>query len=184
MPLFQGGRSTSISFGESGTASVIAQAARGEEPGYLARLIVEAEPAPRTRMRAALRGDCHTHSDWSDGGSPPREMAEAARDLGHEWIALTDHSPRLSSRRTHARAAGGTTRPCGPAERRTRPFRILTGEVDILEDGTLDQRDDLLGELDVVLASVHSKLRMAAEEMTSRMLTAVSSPHVDVLGHW
>jgi putative hydrolase len=98
MPLFQGGRSTSISFGESGTASVIAQAARGEEPGYPARLIVEAEPAPRTRMRAALRGDCHTHSDWSDGGSPPREMAEAARDLGHEWIALTDHSPRLSSR--------------------------------------------------------------------------------------
>ena len=47
-------------------------------------------------LRAALRGDCHTHSDWSDGGSPPREMAEAARDLGHEWIALTDHSPRLT----------------------------------------------------------------------------------------
>ncbi|HTX85207.1 MAG TPA: hypothetical protein VME44_23735, partial [Streptosporangiaceae bacterium] len=66
-----------------------------------------------------------------------------------------------------------------------RAFRILTGiEVDILEDGTLDQRGDLLDELDVVLASVHPKLRMAAQEMTSRMLTAVSSPHADVLGHW
>src|SRR5580658_2153412 len=64
------------------TAEVIEQAARGEQPDYLARLIEQAEHAPRTAMRAALRGDCHTHSDWSDGGSPPREMAEAARDLG------------------------------------------------------------------------------------------------------
>ena len=64
------------------------------------------------------------------------------------------------------------------------PFRILTGiEVDILEDGTLDQRDDLLAEPDVVVASVHSKLRMPAGEMTARMVTAVASPHVDVLGH-
>ncbi len=64
------------------------------------------------------------------------------------------------------------------------PFRILTGiEVDILEDGTLDQRDDLLGRLDVVVASVHSKLRMPAEPMTSRMVAAVANPHVDVLGH-
>src|SRR5215472_18990957 len=78
------------------TASAIAQAAGGQRPEYLARLEAEYQPPPRTAMRAALRGDCHTHSDWSDGGSSPFEMAEAARVLGHEWIALTDHSPRLT----------------------------------------------------------------------------------------
>src|SRR5690348_17380601 len=112
-------------------------------------------------------------------------MAAAARDLGHEWIALTDHSPRLT-------VASGLS-----AERlreqlelirglnaELAPFRILTGiEVDILEDGSLDQSEDLLGQLDVVVASVHSKLRMPAEPMTARMVAAVSSPHVDVLGH-
>jgi putative hydrolase len=167
------------------TAEVITQAAQGVEPAYLARLIEEAEQVPRTGMRAALRGDCHTHSDWSDGGSPPAEMAEAAGQLGHEWIALTDHSPRLT-------VANGLS-----PERLERqlqlvarlnaelaPFRILTGiEVDILEDGSLDQRDDLLGQLDLVVASVHSKLRMPAEPMTHRMLVAVANPHVDVLGH-
>jgi putative hydrolase len=64
------------------------------------------------------------------------------------------------------------------------PFRILTGiEVDILEDGTLDQADDILGRLDVVVASVHSKLRMEKEQMTRRMVTAIANPHTDVLGH-
>ena len=78
------------------TAQVVAEAARGQTPSYLARLVAEQPPSPRDQLRAALRGDCHTHSDWSDGGSPPREMAETARDLGHDWIALTDHSPRLT----------------------------------------------------------------------------------------
>ncbi len=167
------------------TAEVIVQAGAGREPAYLTRLLAEAEVAEPTGMRAALRGDCHAHSDWSDGGSPPREMAEAARELGHEWIALTDHSPRLT-------VANGLTaqRLEEQLELVTRlnselaPFRILTGiEVDILEDGTLDQRGDLLGQLDMVVASVHSKLRMPAEEMTPRMVAAVSNPHVDVLGH-
>ena len=167
------------------TAEAIAQAAGGGEPDYLRRLLGEAPPVDPTALRAALRGDCHTHSDWSDGGSPPQEMAEAARDLGHEWIALTDHSPRLT-------VASGLSaeRLCAQLElvsqlnARLAPFRILTGiEVDILEDGTLDQRDDLLGQLDVVVASVHSSLRMPAGPMTDRMVAAVSSPHVDVLGH-
>ena len=167
------------------TAEAIAQAAGGQEPDYLRRLLGEVPPAARTALRAALRGDCHTHSDWSDGGSPPQEMAEAARDIGHEWVALTDHSPRLT-------VASGLSaeRLCAQLElvsqlnARLAPFRILTGiEVDILEDGTLDQRDDLLGQLDVVVASVHSILRMPAGPMTGRMVAAVSSPHVDVLGH-
>ncbi len=167
------------------TAEVVAQAAAGEQPEYLSRLLDEAPPPDRSPMRAALRGDCHTHSDWSDGGSPPREMAEAARELGHDWVALTDHSPRLtvanglSAKRLHeqldlVRALNAELAP----------FRILTGiEVDILEDGTLDQSEELLGQLDVVVASVHSQLRMPAAEMTPRMVAAVSSPHVDVLGH-
>ena len=132
-----------------------------------------------------LKRRCRPAFVWSDGGSPPREMAEAARALGHEWIALTDHSPRLT-------VANGLT-----AERletqlelidalnaELAPFRILTGiEVDILEDGSLDQREDLLARLDVVVASVHSLLRMPAGPMTKRMVAAIRNPHVDVLGH-
>ena len=174
------------------TAEVITQAAAGQQPSYLAKLVDEAAAAPGdgprpgpTALRAALRGDCHTHSDWSDGGSPPGEMAEAARGLGHEWIALTDHSPRLT-------VANGLTAErlqaqldlIGRLNASLAPFRILTGiEVDILDDGSLDQHDDLLGRLDVVVASVHSKLRMPAGPMTERMVAAVRNPHVDVLGH-
>ncbi len=169
----------------STTAQVIAEAAAGRQPGYLTRLLDE-QPAPaRDPMRDALRGDCHTHSDWSDGGSPPREMAEAARALGHEWIALTDHSPRLtvanglSAARLEAQLELVETLNAELA-----PFRILTGiEVDILEDGSLDQRDDLLARLDVVVASVHSVLRMPAGPMTTRMVAAIRNPHTDVLGH-
>src|SRR6202034_336166 len=167
------------------TAGVIAAAAAGERPEYLVRLEAEYQPPPRTAMRGALRGDCHTHSDWSDGGSPPREMAEAARVLGHEWTALTDHSPRLtvanglSAERLMAQLA-----LIEELNAELAPFRILSGiEVDILEDGGLDQREDLLARLDVVVASVHSKLRMPAGPMTKRMLAAVGNPHVDVLGH-
>jgi len=168
------------------TAGVITQAAHGEQPSYLDRLRQEAPPAAgRPALRAALRGDCHTHSDWSDGGSPPREMAEAARDLGHDWIALTDHSPRLTvaSGLSPERLRAQLTL-VSQLNRELAPFRILTGiEVDILDDGALDQSEELLGRLDVVVASVHSQLRMPAGQMTERMVTAVSNPHVDVLGH-
>jgi putative hydrolase len=167
------------------TAEAIEQAARGQEPDYLTKLLGEALPSARTSLRAALRGDCHTHSDWSDGGSPPREMAEAARDLGHEWIALTDHSPRLTVAR--GLSAERLSAQLGLVEElnaELAPFRILTGiEVDILDDGSLDQRDDLLARLDVVVASVHSHLRMDPGPMTERMVVAVRNPHVDVLGH-
>jgi putative hydrolase len=167
------------------TAEVIAQAAAGQEPAYLRRLLDEADQPPPTAMRAALHGDCHVHSDWSDGGSPPGEMAEAARGLGHEWVALTDHSPRLSV--ANGLSAERLVKQLELVSRlnaQLAPFRILTGiEVDILDDGSLDQRADLLAELDMVVASVHSKLRMPAAEMTSRMVTAVSNPNVDVLGH-
>jgi putative hydrolase len=167
------------------TSEVISQAASGVEPAYLRRLLDDAEQAPCSAMRSALRGDCHCHSDWSDGGSPPQEMADAAQALGHEWIALTDHSPRLtvanglSVERLEAQLA-----LLEKLNGQLAPFRILSGiEVDILEDGALDQREDLLARLDMVVASVHSQLRMPAEPMTKRMITAIANPHVDVLGH-
>jgi putative hydrolase len=167
------------------TATVIAEAAAGAEPAYLTRLLSEQQPLPPTGLRAALRGDCHTHSDWSDGGSPPLEMAEAARDLGHDWIALTDHSPRLTvANGLSADRLRTQLELVSELNARLAPFRILTGiEVDILEDGSLDQEEGLLAQLDVVVASVHSKLRMPAEPMTGRMVTAVHNPHVTVLGH-
>jgi putative hydrolase len=167
------------------TADVITQAATGHEPAYLTELLGHAEPGPANAMRDALRGDCHTHSTWSDGGSPPDEMAEAAQALGHEWMALTDHSPRLTvANGLSVERLQEQLELIGRLNARLAPFRILTGiEVDILEDGNLDQREDLLARLDVVVASVHSKLRMPAREMTPRMVAAVSNPHVDVLGH-
>ncbi len=168
------------------TAAVITQAAAGEQPEYLTKLLAEAPaPAPKAGLRAALRGECHTHSDASDGGSPIREMAEAARDLGHEWMALTDHSPRLTvANGLSADRLIAQLEQVAKLNAELAPFRVLTGiEVDILEDGGLDQRDDLLERLDVVVASVHSKLRMPEKEMTRRMVAAVSNPLVDVLGH-
>ena len=168
------------------TAEVIEEAVAGEQPHYLARLLDEAPPPPpETELRGKLRGDGHSHSDWSDGGSPPWEMAGTARDLGHEWIALTDHSPRLTV--ANGLSAERLIRQFGVVHALNddlAPFRVLTGiEVDILDDGSLDQREDLLAELDVVVASVHSKLRMPSGPMTERMVAAVRNPNVDVLGH-
>jgi putative hydrolase len=137
------------------------------------------------RLRAALRGDCHLHSDWSDGGSPVEVMARTARDLGHQWAALTDHSPRLiAARGLSPDRLREQLRVVAALNRELAPFRLLTGiECDILEDGGLDQEPELLDELDLVVASMHSKLRMDAPAMTRRLLTAVGNPRVDVLGH-
>jgi putative hydrolase len=167
------------------TGQVIAQAAAGREPEYLTRLLGGGRPAAPTALRTAMRGDCHTHSDWSDGGSPPLEMALAARDLGHEWIALTDHSPRLTvASGLSADRLRSQLDLISELNATLAPFRIRPGiEVDILEDGSLDQTDELLGRLDVVVASVHSKLRMPAAPMTERMIAAIRNPHTDVLGH-
>jgi putative hydrolase len=167
------------------TAQVITEAAAGQQPGYLTQLLASQPPPAPDAMRAALRGDCHVHSDWSDGGSPPREMAEAARVLGHEWIALTDHSPRLTvANGLSAERLEAQLDLVASLNEDLAPFRILTGiEVDILEDGALDQREDLLARLDVVVASVHSLLRMPAGPMTKRMVAAIRNPHTDVLGH-
>jgi putative hydrolase len=169
------------------TERVILEALNGLEPGYLRRLEDASGPlaAGGEALRAALRGDCHTHSDWSDGGSPIDVMAKTARDLGHDYVVLTDHSQRLTVARglSPARLAQ-QLEVVGELNEQLAPFRILTGmEVDILEDGALDMGDEVLARLDVVVASVHSKLRMPADEMTRRMVAAVANPHADILGH-
>jgi putative hydrolase len=170
------------------TALVIGESLRGEEPNYLRR-VADLDGVPvadgARQLRAALRGDCHVHSDWSDGGSPIDEMARAARDLGHEYMVLTDHSPRLKvARGLTAERLREQLDVVAELNEKLAPFRILTGiECDINEDGTLDQEPALLAQLDLVVGSVHSKLRMPAEEMTPRMVAAISNPHLDVLGH-
>ncbi|MFJ8979380.1 PHP domain-containing protein [Streptomyces sp. NPDC102282] len=170
------------------TAKVIREAVGGATPAYLKSLEAEAS-APLASggeaLLAALRGDCHLHSDWSDGGSPIAEMGRTAIELGHEWAVLTDHSPRLTV------ANGLSTERLleqlavvAELNEQWAPFRLLTGiECDILADGSLDQDPDVLERLDVVVVSVHSKLRMDRAAMTERMLAAVRSPHADVLGH-
>lgn len=175
------------------TAAIVSEALAGNVPLYLQELeqalkdrLPGLVPTPEAiAIRAALRGDCHTHSDWSDGGATIEEMAQAAIELGHQYMVLTDHSPRL-------RVANGLS-----AERLRKqldvvaglnhlfaPFRILTGiEVDILPDGRLDQEDELLARLDIVVGSVHSELRMPTDPMTERMVRAIANPHLDILGH-
>jgi putative hydrolase len=167
------------------TALVIAQAWSGREPEVLIELRSAAEDLGGGALRSALKGDLHLHSNWSDGSAPISEMMATAKALGHEYCALTDHSPRLS-------VANGLS----PERLRRQldvideirgkfaPMRILTGiEVDILDDGSLDQEPELLARLDVVVASVHSKLSMDAAAMTRRMVRAVSGGQANILGH-
>jgi putative hydrolase len=183
------GRLQSVPGVGKSTALAITEALAGDVPAYLAKLETEPPPialdAPAQALLDQLRGDCHSHSDWSDGGSPIRDMAEAARDLGHSYLVLTDHSARLTvAHGLDAERLRNQLDVVGALNKEMAPFRILTGiEVDILEDGALDQDEDLLAELDVVVASVHSKLRMDGPAMTRRMLAAIENPHTDILGH-
>ncbi|MFD5864673.1 PHP domain-containing protein [Agromyces sp. NPDC127015] len=171
------------------TFAVIAQALAGEVPERLADLRAKAGLSPAgaaaTGLRAELRGDLHAHTEWSDGTTSLAVMAKAAEAQGLEYLAITDHSPSL-------RVANGLS-----AERLSEQqelievvqagipnLRLLAGiEVDILLDGALDQTPEMLDRLDVVVGSVHSKLRMERAEMTARMLRAIADPHLNVLGH-
>jgi putative hydrolase len=170
------------------TAGVIGEALADRVPTYLLALEERAAGIPSGpvgELLRSLRGDCHSHSDWSDGGSPIEEMASTAKGLGRAYQALTDHSPRLTvAHGVNAEDLRRQIEVVSQLNERLAPFRLLTGiEVDILEDGTLDQEEELLAQLDVGVASVHSKLRMESPQMTRRMLAAVNNPHVDILGH-
>jgi putative hydrolase len=170
------------------TERTILESLRGEAPVYLRRLeATEGKPLAEgaAELRAALKGDLHAHTEASDGHASIEEMAAAAIELGHEYLVISDHSPRLtianglSTERLLAQLETIAT-----LNRQLAPFRLLTGiEVDINEDGSLDQSPEVLSRLDVVVGSIHSELRMPAAPMTRRMVTALANPHLDVLGH-
>jgi putative hydrolase len=170
------------------TFEVISEALEGGVPSYLEALR-EKGSAPLASggedLLAALRGDLHSHSEWSDGTTPIDDMVSAAAMLGRDYLALTDHSPHLT-------VANGLT-----VERLERQLEVVEGinaaspglrllsgiEVDILDEGDLDQTPQMLDRLDVVVASVHSKLKMERAPMTARMLGAIRNPNTNVLGH-
>jgi len=170
------------------TEAVIRETLEGKIPEYLKSLEEQAtEPLVDggVEVRAALRGDLHSHSDWSDGGSPIEEMVVTAMELGHDYLVLTDHSPRLTI--ANGLSSERLSEQLGVVERinsAVGDFRLLKGiEVDILEDGALDQSAEMLSRLDLRVASVHSKLKMPTAPMTRRMVAAVKNPRTNVLGH-
>ena len=170
------------------TERTVLESLRGEEPVYLRRLeAVGATPLAEgaAALRSALRGDCHAHTVASDGGASIREMAEAAIELGHSYLAITDHSPRLTvANGLSPERLRAQLEEIAALNAELSPFRLLTGiEVDINEDGSLDQDPDLLAQLDVVVGSVHSALRSEERAMTVRMVTALANPNLDILGH-
>ena len=182
-------RLTSIDDVGKTSAEVIRQALDGQVPDYLAKLRSTGQgplvPGGE-EVRAQLLGDLHTHSDWSDGGSPIDVMARTAQRLGHQYMALTDHSPRLTVANglSAERLAEQLDVAAEVDDSLDDDFRLLRGiEVDINEDGTLDQTPEMLARLDVVVASVHSKLRMDRIGMTRRMLKAAADPSTNILGH-
>jgi len=170
------------------TSAVVLEASTGAVPEKLADLR-EKGKRPLVKggeeLRAQLRGDLHAHSNWSDGGSPISEMVKAARGLGHDYLALTDHSPRLTvARGLTAERLTEQLSVVAEINDRVDAFRLLPAiEVDILEDGGLDQTRTMLDQLEIVVASVHSKLRADSETMTVRMVGGIANPHTNVLGH-
>ncbi|NGN95815.1 PHP domain-containing protein [Nocardioides sp. KC13] len=186
------GTLTELSGVGASTAKVITEAARGEVPQRL-QDTERVHGGPLTeagageRLRSRLRGDLHSHSDWSDGGSPIEEMAFTAIELGHDYLVLTDHSPRLTV--ANGLSAARLERQLGVVDAVNdhlagHGFTLLKGiEVDILDDGSLDQTDEMLAKLELRVASVHSKLKMDKDQMTRRMVTAVSTTRMNVLGH-
>ncbi|MFN7250716.1 MAG: DNA polymerase/3'-5' exonuclease PolX [Anaerobacillus sp.] len=132
-----------------------------------------------------IRGDLHMHSTWSDGANSIEEMAERAREMGYSYIAITDHSKFL-------KVANGLTEVRLKAQReeiaklneKWEDFTILAGvEMDILPDGTLDYADDVIEEVDFVIASIHSSFSQDRETIMRRLTTALQSHHVDLIAH-
>jgi DNA polymerase (family 10) len=140
---------------------------------------------PRLISRADLRGDLHAHSTYTDGRASIEEMARAAAEAGLQYLAITDHSRRLAmAHGLDAKRLREQWRKIERAGRLVKGIAILRGiEVDILEDGSLDLPDDVLAELDWVVASVHYKLEQKPAEMTRRLIKAIRNRKVDVIGH-
>ncbi len=132
-----------------------------------------------------IRGDVHMHTVETDGRNTIEEMAEAAKDRGYEYMAITDHSKNLAFANglTDERALAHIER-IHTVEKKMKGIRILAGiEVDILADGTLDLSDSVLAQMDIVIASVHSHFNQDRDTMTARLIKAIENPNVSLLGH-
>ncbi|CFX54999.1 DNA-directed DNA polymerase X [Syntrophomonas zehnderi OL-4] len=150
----------------------------------------EVEAAQTSSLPARLelhhiKGDLHVHTDWSDGKNSLEEMAEAARALNYEYLAITDHSRSLT-------VSSGLSpeklllqgEQIDRLNRKWDDFRLLKGiEVDILKDGSLDLPDDVLAGLDIVVASIHSAFNLDKKAQTQRLVKAINNEHVDIIGH-
>jgi DNA polymerase (family 10) len=145
----------------------------------------QAGKLPRLVQQKDIRGDLHAHTDWSDAAATLGEMASAARKLGYEYLVVSDHTQSLGvANGLDARRLRQQRAEIDKLNEGFAGFRLLQGaEVEIRADGSLDFPDDVLGELDVVIASVHSALRQDKETITNRVVRAMRNPHVDVLGH-
>ena len=151
----------------------------------------EIEAARKDRLPALveigqIRGDLHMHTDWSDGKATLEKMVEAARARGYGYVNVTDHSPSVGFGMglDAGRLRDQVERVRTLAEKLAPDFTLLAGaEVDILRDGSLDYSDELLSELDVVVASVHASHRLSSADQTKRICAALENPHVDILGH-
>ncbi len=132
-----------------------------------------------------IRGDLHVHSDWSDGKGSIEEMALAARALGYQYLAITDHSRGLGiARGLNEVRIEEQLSQIRDLNARLSGFRILSGiEVDIKSDGSLDLPDEVLARLDIVIAAVHSALGQEQEKMTGRIIKAMENPNVDIIAH-
>lgn len=145
----------------------------------------EKEAIPELVNSTHIKGDLHIHSDWSDGGAKIQETASQARSLGYSYIAITDHSKSLTiSGGLNEERLSHQGKVIDALNQEMHDFHILKGiEVDILKDGSLDFPDEVLAELDVVIASIHSNFKLDRDKQTDRVIQAIKNPHVDIIGH-
>jgi DNA polymerase (family 10) len=147
--------------------------------------LAEKNELPHLVESGDIKGDLHLHTDWSDGVNSLEDMVKAAQIKGYQYIAITDHSSGLGiARGLDAEKLRKQLAQIQELNQKYPGFRILSGlEVDIRANGTLDMPDELLAQLDIVLASIHSAMNQGPEQMTERIIKAIQNPHVDVIAH-
>lgn len=140
---------------------------------------------PKVVGYSDIKGDCHVHSNWSEGSHSIEDMAKAAQKIGHQYIVITDHTKDLKiANGLDEKRLLEQKKEVERLNQKFKDLKILTGcEANIRDDGSLDIDDEVLAQLDIVIAAVHSKFKMSQKEMTQRVISAMQNPHVDVIAH-